>query len=380
MALLLAVVALEAQKPVRIDHPQDYYKYKARVLVAYASEGDDNVDIVAKRIADAMGADLIKIEPAKPYPTELEKRKKMILEQIKSDKPVELKEAKVADYDMIFIGSSLFEGRCLPAATTFAHNPLFERRPVYPFVLFDINASVQPEQAAIRLGKAVPEGEVRRPLAVPIDKAARSEDVIMNWLTEDNLVVRCGELTDRMVFRAVIDMKKRYPAMRLQDVYKSFFQDRFGPGHIIESKASAKKYLKAELKQTQRFSVRLEKTGAEGRYVRVDVNYINRKNIKMNDYLAALMASVDAEPTQQQYELWTKDWGFITSVIERSGLNFENYIADRDMINQRHAEGKYGIHHSEAFNKAYAPHYRIISREQFESRIRPLIDPQGSFK
>ena len=37
-----------------------------------------------------------------------------------------------------------------------------------------------------------------------------------------------------------------YPESTLQDVYKSFYQDRFGPGHIISDTASARSYLMHE--------------------------------------------------------------------------------------------------------------------------------------
>ena len=39
----------------------------------------------------------------------------------------------------------------------------------------------------------------------------------------------------------------QFPKSTLQDLYKSFFQDRFGPGHIIADEASAMRYLQYEL-------------------------------------------------------------------------------------------------------------------------------------
>lgn len=37
---------------------------------------------------------------------------------------------------------------------------------------------------------------------------------------------------------------KTYPKSTLKDLYKNFFQDKFGPGHIISDTTSAGKFLK----------------------------------------------------------------------------------------------------------------------------------------
>ena len=41
------------------------------------------------------------------------------------------------------------------------------------------------------------------------------------------------------VASAVERMLADYPQSTLQDIYKSFFQDRFGPGHIVPDSAKA---------------------------------------------------------------------------------------------------------------------------------------------
>jgi len=43
---------------------------------------------------------------------------------------------------------------------------------------------------------------------------------------------------------------KRYPKARLQDLYKNYFQDAFGPGHLIPDTAAAGAYLDWELRQS----------------------------------------------------------------------------------------------------------------------------------
>ena len=44
---------------------------------------------------------------------------------------------------------------------------------------------------------------------------------------------------DSLVVNAVNRIVTSYPKATLQDIYKSFFQERFGPGHIIPNEESA---------------------------------------------------------------------------------------------------------------------------------------------
>ena len=47
---------------------------------------------------------------------------------------------------------------------------------------------------------------------------------------------------------AISEIFQKYPRATLLDVYKSFFQDQFGPEHIVKDTLSVKNYLENELK------------------------------------------------------------------------------------------------------------------------------------
>src|SRR5512138_100258 len=49
--------------------------------------------------------------------------------------------------------------------------------------------------------------------------------------------------------RAVRAQTRLYPKSGLQDIYKSFFQDEFGPGHLLSDTAGAWQYLEYELSE-----------------------------------------------------------------------------------------------------------------------------------
>jgi hypothetical protein len=57
------------------------------------------------------------------------------------------------------------------------------------------------------------------------------------------------EVQNFRIEKAVINELKYYPEARLRDIYKNFFQDAFGPGHLIPDTTHAGNYLNYELQQ-----------------------------------------------------------------------------------------------------------------------------------
>lgn len=90
-----------------------------------------------------------------------------------------------------------------------------------------------------------------------------------------------GEIFACQDYRSVVErMLKQYPESTLQDVYKSFFQDRFGPGHLISDTVAARKYLQQELKEMDGSEMPYyEPAGAGENYYRVNLAVIKEGSI-----------------------------------------------------------------------------------------------------
>jgi hypothetical protein len=160
-----------------------------------------------------------------------------------------------------------------------------------------------------------------------------------------------------------------YPESRLQDLYKNFFQDRFGPGHLIPDTAMAGEYLRSELASySQSDNPLLEPIGWEGNFYRVSADVIKRELIPYSVYLNAFVESANTTPEVSPEE-WEKEWDKILSVIEQMHLNLPDYEADKAHIQQLIRSGKYAVHHSKAFEEAYRPHYRIIRKVVYDKIV-----------
>ena len=178
---------------------------------------------------------------------------------------------------------------------------------------------------------------------------------------------------DAMVRAAVERQIKDYPHSTLQDIYKSFFQERFGPGHMINDTARAAEFLREELSRVKDSTVMLyEPTGIEGRYCRVSLVAVSNGKVPFNTYFNAFLKSVRAV-NECDVKDWIVEWQYIEKIISDMDLDIPAYEADALAIKDMLQKGNYAVHHSKAYNEHYAPHYRIIEKSIFEKEILPLL-------
>ena len=165
-------------------------------------------------------------------------------------------------------------------------------------------------------------------------------------------------------------MLRKYPDTSLQDVYKSCFQDYFGPAHAIASRDMARKYIEQELNSA----------------VCDDTCYYEPCGWRGNYYRVGLSAVADSLLTLDELadERWVNEWNRTLKIvrdvvkenasrISRNSPLMRDFTADSTAIADMLAQGKYVVHHSDRYNELYHPHYRIVSRDIFEREILPRL-------
>lgn len=165
-----------------------------------------------------------------------------------------------------------------------------------------------------------------------------------------------------------------YPVSQYRDVYKSFMQDYFGPGHILADTAASGRYLRNELSVDESFSGPVyEPTGYRGNFYRVNLSVIRDGLVPYDIFFKTFVESIRGIVPPEGDE-WMKTWAIIDEVIKEKNLHFENEESDRAELSRQFSEGNYVVHHSARYNDSVHFHYRIISRDNFEKVIRPLIE------
>jgi hypothetical protein len=192
---------------------------------------------------------------------------------------------------------------------------------------------------------------------------------LVSWLP-----VSCREAGFEKAVRTAVERQMQtYPQSTLKDLYKNFFQDKFGPGHIITDTAGAGQYLRSELAAyADTAGEAAEPTGWEGNFYRVNLSLVKTGQVPYTTYFDAFIRSVQGitPPTIAE---WKKEWTRIEAVIRSLHLALPDYEADKKEIEDRLNRGEYTGHHSERFEAHYAPHYRIISKEIYEKEIAPIL-------
>ena len=184
----------------------------------------------------------------------------------------------------------------------------------------------------------------------------------------------CQNEKDSMIRSAIENQLQTYPQSTLKDIYKNFFQDRFGPGHLINDASSARNYLQSEMDSYSDVSGEMaEPAGWQKNFYRVNLGAVKNGLISSDALLDALIRSAN-EAEAIPIEQWKKEWSQIESIVKSMNLSLPDYDKDSDEIKKRLDEGIYVGHHSDTYRELYSPHYRIISRKIFEEEILPLIE------
>ena len=181
-----------------------------------------------------------------------------------------------------------------------------------------------------------------------------------------------GQSIDTVAMRSAIEMQLvTYPESTLQDIYKSFYQEHFGPGHIISDTASARRYLMGELSEMGKTeSPYFELTGSQGDYIRVYLSAVTDSLITAEQLLDAFIRSANSrqEPTVS----WMEKWEAIVSIIQANKMEIEGFETDLPMLTEA-ARNNQAVHHSLRYNEAYHPHYRIVERSIFERELMQAL-------
>lgn len=178
--------------------------------------------------------------------------------------------------------------------------------------------------------------------------------------------IKGQDSTEIKIKNAIESELKHFPEATLIDIYKNFFQDEFGPGHIIPNDSIAENYLVQELTNATQYDTLLYQTlGYRNNYYRLNLKLLVDGIIPFDEFLTAFIGSAN-KAIPPTIENWRKEWKSILNVIEPMELNLENYENDKLLIDSLLTSGNIVVHHSKKYSEMYYPHYRIVHKEYFK--------------
>ncbi|MGB9664362.1 MAG: hypothetical protein ACPL25_05520 [Ignavibacteria bacterium] len=171
----------------------------------------------------------------------------------------------------------------------------------------------------------------------------------------------------------------KYPESTLIDLYKYFYQGRFGPEHFIKDSLIALKFLQNELESEEISSYKskpdsflIELLLPEKKFVRIDLSLVKDRIILPNLLFTAFLQSA-SKYDSIDYENWKKDWNEILSLIQNEKIKVKNFNEDKNRIENALKQNKLVFSHSTHYKNIYKPHYRVIDYKIFKTFLLPLI-------
>lgn len=172
----------------------------------------------------------------------------------------------------------------------------------------------------------------------------------------------------------VASQLREYPLSQLADLYKSSFQDVFGPEHLVEDIQSVMNYLDKELTSMEHLSTPyFEFCGLEGNFIRVYLNVIQDSIITKETLADCFLRSSKLINTKISFSEWQQEWRERCRIISNMNLGLKDFQKDSLYIENLIQQGRYAWVHSRIYHDTYKPHYRIIQREIFFREIFPII-------
>jgi len=171
----------------------------------------------------------------------------------------------------------------------------------------------------------------------------------------------------RELVQNYIDLElANYPQATLIDLYKNYFQDAFGPGHLMADTNAAKDYLVKELAETDYCdTILFQPLGIHRDFYRINLSLVKNGTIALDTLLNGMKES-SVLARKPELPDWIIEWNQVLGIIQAYKPDIPNLQEDIQTIHRNLEKGIVVSHHSRQFTEAYHPHYRIIHKSVVE--------------
>ncbi len=98
--------------------------------------------------------------------------------------------------------------------------------------------------------------------------------------------------------------------------------------------------------------------------MRINLKAVKEGKISATELAEAFTASVVAI-TEEDLTAWKTEWQSIERTVRELYPTLNALEEDAATIASLLESGQYAMHHSKIYNQKYHPHYRIVSREEY---------------
>ena len=180
---IIIVLKIIALKNVVYKKPEILSNKK--ILTVYYSNGG-NTKSVGNNLQSIVGGDLKEIELTEKYPKNIFKMSNIIRKQMKEDFIPQIKNIDIAQYDIIFVGSPIWNFSISLPIKAFLKNNNFENKILIPY--FTCDGGVNKDKVINKFKKLTNAKETEGPLFLLEDGIILKKQQIIRWLNNIKLL------------------------------------------------------------------------------------------------------------------------------------------------------------------------------------------------
>ena len=175
--LVIAVCKFNELKNIKYNQPQLLTDKK--ILTVYYSNGG-NTKTVAQNLHSVVGGDIKEIKLTEKYSNNIFKMSKLVRKQIKEGYLPKIEYIDISSYDVIFVGSPIWNGSPSLPMKTFIKNNDFENKILIPF--FTYSGGANKENVINEIKGTASAKDFKKPLFMFENGIFLTKEQLIKWL------------------------------------------------------------------------------------------------------------------------------------------------------------------------------------------------------
>ena len=176
---LLIIVTYKLSELKNIKYNQSEILTNKKILTVYYSN-NGNTKSVAQNINSIVGGDIKKIIPVENYPTNIFTMSKLVRKQIKEDYLPQINNIDISSYDIVFVGSPIWNFSTSLPTKAFLKNNNFENKIIIPF--FTYSGGANRTKIVTEIKDLTNSNDIKKPLFMFENGIILTKEQIIKWL------------------------------------------------------------------------------------------------------------------------------------------------------------------------------------------------------
>lgn len=179
--LLTIIICIKINELRNTDYQKPQILSDKKILTVYYSNGG-NTKTVAQTLNSVVGGDLKEIKLSEKYPDNIFKMSKLIRKQMKEDFLPKTENIDISDYDVIFVGSPIWNFSVSLPVKSFLKNNNFENKILIPFFTYSGGANKNKVFNSIK--DLTDSKDIKKPLFMFENGIFLTEKQLINWINQ----------------------------------------------------------------------------------------------------------------------------------------------------------------------------------------------------